>query len=184
MILLLPLNGCFGGEGQKALDTALTIRGEYLSLPSFSTQAQLRADYGQRIYDYTLEISVSEEEVLLTVTEPDLIAGVAARFKQGERFLEYEDLCLETGPLDESGLTPISAFPGMLTAIRQDYLTACSFEESGALRVTCGDPDLPPGTGTEYTLWFHPDTHDLMQGEISVDGIRRIFCTFSPFTKE
>ena len=184
MILLLPLNGCFGGEGQKALDTALTIRGEYLSYPPFSTQAQLRADYGQRVYDYTLDVSVSEEEILLTVTEPDLIAGITARIKADENFLEFDDLRLETGALDETGLTPISAIPRMLTAIRQDYLTTYCFDESGALRVSCGDPDLPPGTGTEYTLWFHPDTHDLMQGEISVDGVRRIFCTFSPFTKE
>ena len=184
MILLLPLNGCFGGEGQKALDTALTIRGEYLSYPPFSTRAQLRADYGQRVYDYTLDVSVSEEETLLTVTEPDLIAGITARIKADENFLEFDDLRLETGALDETGLTPISAIPRMLTAIRQDYLTTYCFDESGALRVSCGDPDLPPGTGTEYTLWFHPDTHDLMQGEISVDGVRRIFCTFSPFTKE
>lgn len=184
MILLLPLNGCFGGEGQRALDAALTIRGEYLSMPRFSSQVNLRADYGQRVYDYTLDVSVSEEEILLTVAEPELIAGVTARVKSGESFLEYEDLRLETGPLDETGLTPISAIPKMLTAIRQDYLTSCSFDERGVLRVSCGDPDLPPGTGTEYTLWFHPETHDLMQGEISVDGVRRIFCTLSPFTKE
>ena len=185
MILLLPLNGCFGGgEGQRALDTALTIRGEYLSMPRFSSQVRLRADYGQRVYDYTLDLSVSEEEILLTVTEPELIAGITARIKADEHVLEFDDLRLETGSLDETGLTPISAIPRMLTAIRQDYLTACSFEESGSLRVSCGDPDLPPGTGTEYVLWFHPETHDLIQGEISVDGIRRIFCTFSPFTKE
>ena len=66
MILLLPLNGCFGAEGQRALDTALTIRGEYLSMPDFSSQVQLRADYGQRVYDYTLDLSVSGDEIVLT----------------------------------------------------------------------------------------------------------------------
>jgi len=52
------------------------------------------------------------------------------------------------------------------------------------LCVRCGDPDTPPGTGTEFVLWFHPDTHDLTRGEISADGSLRVSCTFSPFTKE
>ena len=73
MMTLLPLSSCFGGgEAQKALDTALTIRGEYLSSAAFSTQAELRADYGQRVYDYTLNISAGEEETVLTVTAPEL----------------------------------------------------------------------------------------------------------------
>ena len=184
MILLLPLGGCLGGEGQKALDTALTIRGEYLSSPGFSTQVQLRADYGQRVYDYTLDLSVAGEDITLTVTQPEQIAGITARTKAGEIVLEYEDLCLETGPLDESGITPVSALPAMLRAIREDYLTSYCFEDAGYLRISCGNPDVPLGTGTEYTLWFHPETHDLTRGEISVDGICRISCTLSPFTKE
>ena len=184
MILLLPLNGCFGAEGQKALDEALTIRGEYLSMSPFSSQVQLRADYGQRVYNYTLDLSVAGEEIVLTVTEPELIAGVTARTKAEETVLEYDGLCLETGSLDKSGLTPISALPAMLRAVREEYLTSYSFEEDGSLRVSCGDPDLPLGTGTEYTLWFHPETHDLTRGEISVDGSRRVSCTLSPFTKE
>ena len=153
MILLLPLNGCFGAEGQKALDEALTIRGEYLSMSPFSSQVQLRADYGQRVYNYTLDLSVAGEEIVLTVTEPELIAGVTARTKAEETVLEYDGLCLETGSLDKSGLTPISALPAMLRAVREEYLTSYCFEENGSLRVSCGDPDLPLGTGTEYTLW-------------------------------
>lgn len=184
MILLLPLNGCFGGEGQKALDTALTIRGEYLSMPDFSTRVLLQADYGQRVYDYTVDLSVTGEEMTLTVIEPELIAGISARIKADSLFLEYEELCLETGPLDESGLTPITSLPAMFRAVREDYLTSYCFDEDGSLRVSCGDPDLTLGTGIEYTLWFHPETHDLIRGEIAVDGIRRITCTLSPFTKE
>ena len=184
MILFLPLNGCFRAEGQKALDLALTIRGEYLSLPNFSTQVQLRADYGQRVYDYTLDLSATGEDIVLTVTQPELIAGVTARTNAKELLLEYDGLHLETGPLDDSGLTPLSALPAMLRAIREDYLTSYCFDDDGYLRISCGDPELPLGTGTEYTLWFHPESHDLARGEISVDGICRVSCILSPFTKE
>lgn len=183
--LLLPLVGCFGGgEGQKALDAALTIRGEYLAFTDFSTQVQLRTDYGQRVYEYTLDVMADETETVLTIAVPELVAGTTARIRAGETFLEYDGVCVETGPLNEAGLTPISAVPALLEAVRSAYINACCFEDSGLLRCDCGSPDLPPGTGTEYVLWFHPDTHDLVRGEISNDGFRCIECTFSPFTKE
>lgn len=185
MMTLLLLSGCAGrGEDQDALDTALTIRSEYLALTTFSTQAELQADYGQRVYNYTLDVAANEEELVLTVTAPELISGVTARMKAKETFLEYDGVCIETGPLNPEGLTPLSAIPAMLDAVRSVYITTCGFEDSGLLRVSCADPDTPPGTGTEYVLWFDPVTHDLIQGEISVDGFRCIFCTFSPFTKE
>jgi len=185
MMTLLPLSGCFGGgERQKALDAALTIRSEYLALTDFSSQVQLRADYGLRVYDYTLDVRSDQQEMVLTVAAPELIAGIAARVKAEESFLEFDGLSVETGPLNEQGLTPLSAVPALLEAVRGAYITACCFEDSGLLRVDCGSPDVPPGTGTEYVLWLHPDTHDLTRGEISVDGRRCIECTFSPFTKE
>lgn len=184
-MILLPLSSCFGGgEGQKALDAALTLRGEYLAMTDFSTQVQLLADYGQRVYNYTLDVSATEEETILTVTAPELIAGVSARIRPEMSFLEYDDISIETGVLNEEGLTPISAVPAMLEAVRGAYITSCSFDDSGLLQVYYGDPDVPLGTGTEYTLWFQSRTGDLVQGEISVDGRRCIQCTFSPFTKE
>lgn len=185
MMTLLPLSGCFGGgEGQKALDAALTIRGEYLTMTDFSTQVQLRADYGQRIYDYTLDVSATAEETVLTVTAPELIAGVTARLNAEKSFLEYDDVCIETGTLNEGGLTPLSAVPAILEAVRGAYITSCCFDDAGQLLVCYGNSEVPLGTGTEYTLWFQSETGDLIRGEISVDGRRCIQCTFSPFTKE
>ena len=184
MILLLPLSGCFGGEEQRALDAALTIRGEYLALSGVSTQVRLQADYGQRVYDFALDVSIAADEIILTVTEPELVAGVTARTDGQRHFLEYEDLCIETGPLDADGLTPLSAVPSMLRAVREEYITECRFDGEGLLCIRCAGVDAPPGTGTEYVLWLHPDTHDLTRGEIFVDGILRVTCTFSPFTKE
>lgn len=185
MMTLLPLSGCFGGgEDQKALDTALTIRTEYLAMETFSAQAELTADYGRRVYTYGLSVTGGPEETLLTVTEPDLVAGVTARLKAGESFLEYDTVCIETGPLTEDGLTPISAIPSLLDAVRSGYITTCGTDDTGAFRVDYGDPDLPAGTGTVYTLWFDSQSHALLRGEVAKDGYRCIQCTFSSFTKE
>ena len=183
-IPLLLLTGCFGGgEGQKMLDLALTIRGEYLAMTQCAARAELTADYGQRIYTYTLDVAGNGEELTLTVAEPDLIAGITARVKQGESFLVYDDLVLETGPLTDEGLSPMSAIPAMLEQLRGGYLMAWDMED-GALRITCGDPEGTPDRGTVYDLWLDAESHALLRGEVSSNGRRCIQCTFSSFTKE
>lgn len=185
MITLLSLPGCLGGdEEQSRLELALAIRGEYLAMKTFSAQAELTADYGQRIYQYGLSVTGSEEETVLTVTEPEIVAGVTARLKSGQSFLEYDDLRVETGPLTDDGLTPISAIPSMLDAVRSGYILSCGTDDSGMFRVDYGSPDTPPGTGTQYILWFDAQSHNLLRGEVSKDGFRCIECTFSSFTKE
>jgi len=184
-IPLLLLGGCFGrGEAQQALDLALTIRGEYLSLNAYSAKAALTADYDRRVYDFQVEVTADEEQTTLVITAPELLSGITARWQEEEGFLEYDGLSVETGPLNDQGLTPMSAIPALLEAARSAYITASCLEDAGLLRMDCGSPDVPPGTGTEYILWFTADGHDLVRGEVLQDGLRRITCTFSQFTKE
>lgn len=184
LMMTLLLSGCAGGgEDQKALDLALTIRSEYLALNRFFAQTELTADYGQRVYEYGIQVDASPEETVLTVTSPDLVAGVTGRFQTEEAFLAYDGLVLETGPLTDDGLTPITAIPALLEAVKSGYITACSAGED-LFRVDCGSPDVPVGTGTEFVLWFDPESHDLVRGEVSQDGRRCIFCEFSQVTKE
>ena len=185
MIPLLLTSGCFGGgEGQRLLDQALTIRGEYLAMSNFSARAELTADYGQRIYPYTLGVTGSDEEITLTILEPELLSGITARTARDGSFLEYEDLCLETGPLTAERLSPMSAIPAMLEQLRSGYLMAWSTEENETLRITCGDPDSTPDRGTVFDLWLDSESHSLLRGEISIDGRRCIQCIFTDFTKE
>ena len=183
-LLLLP--SCGGMEEQnQAEELALTIRGEYLALESLSASMDVIADYGARVYDFALTAAVSGEETVLTLTEPEWAAGLTARITGEEGKLEYDSLILETGPLDGEDLSPMSALPQLLEAARSGYMAGCSLEEGEQrtlLQVRYADPDQAPGEGRETTLWFDPDTHALVEGEISVDGLRVIRCTISEFT--
>lgn len=186
MIALLFLTGCSGraniSEGEKL---ALEIRSEFLAASSCTAKAEVTADYGQRVYQYSLDITASEEETVLVLTQPDTVAGITARIMKETGWLEYDGLSVETGPLNDEGLTPVSAVPTLLEAARSGYMTSCMLEEeSGLLRVDCGDPEKVPGQGMEMTLWFDRNSHELLRGEIMNDGIRVINCTFSQFTKE
>ena len=187
MILsLLLLTSCGGGkEHNQAEELALTIRGEYLALEQLSANVAITADYGQRVYDFALTAQVSGEEMVLTLTEPEWVAGLTARITGEEGQLEYDGLILELGSLDGAELSPMSALPELLEAARGGYIAQCALEEGEdgqLLRVHCADPDETPGEGVETTLWFAPDTHALVRGEISVDGLRVIQCTCLEFT--
>ncbi|MEA4933356.1 MAG: hypothetical protein VB071_07230 [Lawsonibacter sp.] len=188
MITLLLLPACSGGSGvNKAEELSLTIRGEYLEATSWTADVTVTADYGQRVYQYQLTAAASEDETVLTLSKPETVAGITARLTGKDSVLEYDGMSLETGPLDENGLTPVSAIPALMDAVRSGYITACALEEgeSGSLlRLDCGDPEGQPSTGVEMTLWFDADTHALVRGEISLDGFQAVLCEFSNFTKE
>ena len=113
----------------------------------------------------------------------EVLQGLFGDVVTEENLLEFDGVSVETGPLDSSGLSPVSTVPALLEAARSGYITAYALEEDGSrLRVDCGDPALSPGEGTETVLWFDAATHALTKAEISVDGFRVILCDFRGFT--
>ena len=183
-MMLLLLTGCGGGQegktGAEAL--AVAIRGEYMAMTGYSLQAQVNADYGQRVYDFTLSVTSDGEETTVVIREPEMLAGVTARIDGDEGTLEYEDLSLETGLLDGESLSPVSALPTLVEDARTQYIDRCTLAD-GVLEVHCADPEEDAGTGREVTLYFDAQTHALTGGEISQDGRRVITCEITEFTK-
>lgn len=187
MTLLLTACGG-GGGGSEAEELALQVRGEYLAMTGCSGTAVVTADYGQRVYRYELQFTADEQETVLNLTAPETVAGITARLSGEEgSLLEYDGAVLETGALNEDGLTPVSAIPALLTAVREGYLDCCTLEEgegAAQLRLLIRDPEQQPGTGIETTLWFDGSSRRLCRGEISRDGFCIIQCEFSDFKAE
>ncbi len=181
-MMTLLLAGCGLTEVSEAEELALAIRGEFLELAACSADLEITADYGQRVYEFEMAAQAQGEDVSLTLTAPETVAGLTARWAGEEGTLEYDGVSVETGSMDPSGLNPLSAFPVLLEAARSGYITACAMEEEGTvLRVDCGDPEGTPGSGRETTIWFDSDTHVPLEGEIRVDGFRVIACRFLEF---
>ena len=186
MSLCLALAACGGGSGASpAEQLALDIRGELLGTDGGSARVRVTADYGRRVYEYGVDMAwQTEGETALTLTAPENVAGVSARVRAGEAALEYDGLRVETGPLDGSGLSPLAGLPLLLEYARTGWMAECGAEEldgGAVLRVDCRDPEGSPGEGRECTLWFHPDTHALLRGEIAQDGFTVLRCEFETF---
>ena len=185
MISLL-LSACGTGDGTIGLqEQVLAIRSNYLEHTGCTAQLRVSADYGQRVYAYTVNVTATQEETALVVEQPQELAGLAVRMGGAQGQLEYNGAILETGTLDVQGLTPLSAVPILLEHARSGFIDSCTVETLGereTLRVLCSDPEQAAGQGREITLWFDAQTHALVRGELAVDGIRVILCEFLEFS--
>ena len=183
MLLVFPLTACGGKDGGNEAEKILTqVRGKYLEMSACSGHADLTADYGQRVYTYGMDFTWQQEgETLLTLTAPEIVAGTTAHIAAGETALEYDGVMLETGPLNEAGLSPVDALPALLTYAREGFAAECAMEEeeSPRLHVICRDPETEPGMGTQADLWFDPETGTLLRGEVSNEGQTVIQCALS-----
>lgn len=186
LLLLLPaalLCGCTREQADN--DLALQIRADFLDRTGCAGTMAVTADYGQRVYAYTVTFSGKEKDDLsLVITAPEEVAGITATIAQGQTFLTFDGVQLETGPLNEDGLSPLDALPAIFAAMESGYIAETGSEllgETETLRLCCRDPERAPGEGLETLLWFDKADQTLMQGELRQDGATVIRCTFSDF---
>lgn len=191
LMMTLLLAGCkagvSGGE-ESAENLAAQIRAEYLNLTAWTATVNVNVDYGERVYDFVLDASWQKNgETVLTVVEPELIAGITARLTDGGAYLEYDGASLSTGPLSGEGMTPLEAVPFLMEQLMSGYMARCFYEGEGEdrrLAVLCRDPNGSEGTGSECTLYFDPAAHDLLRAELAYDGFTVLTAELSNFTKE
>jgi len=183
IFLAVLLTGCQGNSIDSDA-AAVNLRTEYLAAAAITATATVTADYGQRAYDFTLAYAWSPGEATVTVLEPEIVAGVKAAIKDGETALVFDGVSLDTGELDGEGLSPVSALPALLEALRSAYIAETAYEEEGALlRITFRDPENGPNVGREVILWMDAAAGVPTHGEILVDGYRVIDCVFTAFEK-
>lgn len=185
MILLLALL-CACGGGNEDNDLVLSLREDFQNMDAWSGEMELTADYGQRVYDYSVSFTGDREEgTTLTITAPEEAAGITAVAKEGQTWLDYDGVRLETGPLDPQGLSPMDALPALLTELETGTVAEVGTETDGdlsLLRLTLRDPEVTPGTGRETVFWFDKAQKTLLRAELRNDGATVVSCVFSSFT--
>ena len=156
LVLFLCLSGCQGSVQENNL--ALALRADFLAMDGCS--------------------------VTMVITAPQEVAGITATIAEGQTYLTFDGVQLETGPLNEEGLSPLDALPAFLTAMQSGYMAETGSEllgETETLRICCREPEREPGQGIETILWFDQATKDLLQGELRSEGTTVVRCVFSSF---
>ena len=110
-LMMTLLTGCANAMVSEAEELALSIRGEYLAMDSCAVRASVTADYGQRVYQYEMAAAVNGEEIVLTLSAPETVAGLTARITGEDSRLEFDGVSLETGPWTGTALPPSPPCP-------------------------------------------------------------------------
>ncbi len=191
IFLLMITTSCGGDTQEQYYQQALKARTQYLGLQQGTSLCHITADYGQRVYDFSLVLTLSRDQdqqlvSTLTLTAPEEIAGISVTAQGGSSQLRWEGMILETGDLNQEGLSPVSAIPLFLETLCSGYLESVTMtekltQENPLLTLFCRDPDKIQGTGQEITLWLDSQTYALVGGEIFQDGVRVLSCEFQNF---
>lgn len=185
MILLL-LTACGSTTaGNDADELALAVRSEYLAMQTWRAQCEVTADYGQRVYDFTLAVHAQEDATQIELTAPRELAGITVTLSGTDSAMELDGTVLETGDLGGE-CTPVTAAVFFVETIRSGFMDVCTLEtdEDGVslLRIACRNPEGTVGEGEEVTLWVDAETHALLCGETAIDGKQVLICRFSDFS--
>lgn len=167
MITLVILTGCTGKRDE--MDRAMNLRATLLGSEGCSFTAQICADYGDAIQEFTLYCEGTNEGNLgFRVESPASISGITGRFRGGKGELTFEDAALAFPLLADGQVTPVSGPWILLKTLIGGYLTSCVTEEE-LLRLTIYDSYEEDALQME--IWLNTENLPV-QAEIIYDGRR------------
>lgn len=137
LILLLLLSGCASAAGE--IERGMALRSRLLSAEGCSFDAVVTADYGDKLYTFSLSCEAdSGGNLSFTVTEPETIAGITGQIGEDGGRLTFDDTALQFDLMADDQISPVSAPWVFLKTLRSGYLTSACMEEE-LLRLTIDD---------------------------------------------
>lgn len=149
MIGLFLLSGCAAPAGMEKFDTFQQSLAQAEEV-SFTARVTAQTEQSELVYDVACVSNGESTE--LTLLAPEEVAGVTVSIQDGHAKLGYGGAILELGELSGTQLTPMTALPALITALREGHAEASWVEQTDdvsltAVRLLCGE-DLA------VTAWF------------------------------
>lgn len=127
LALLLVLSGCEGGA--KEMDRALGLRSKLLAGEGCTFQADITADYGDKVHSFSVSCEGDAQGNLeFEVTKPETIAGITGQISESGGKLTFDDTTLQFDLLTDDQLSPVSAPWVFLRTLRGGYLLGAAQE--------------------------------------------------------
>lgn len=175
LILLFFLSSCSASKG-SGQELALKIRADLLDASKIEMTADVTADYGDRVYQFTFTYAGSADKGEIVITAPEDIAGLKAKVSVSGGTISYDGAELDTGALTSGGLSPADSVPILLSQWQNGYISGCNYENLGStetLAVTTAVTE-----SESQRTWFDIKTHLPVRSELSQNGRMVISCTF------
>lgn len=169
MMTLLLLPGC-GEREVRAQESFDALRAAVTAAQSIRFQAAVTADWGESVAEYTMDVAYDGQQTTLELRSPDILRGVRATALRGETAVDYDGVVLDTGPLDQEGLTPMSAIPVVLDALASGYVELLWWDGAAlAARLYVGEQSVA-------TVWLEGAQMAPVAAEIATEGRTVITC--------
>ena len=181
--LCLTLAACaIGAEEQP--DDAAALRDAYHDMGGCVMEAEVLCGGGETETAYTLRCDYGADgKATVEVLAPETVAGVKAVLDGTGMALEYEDVCLDAGPLSEEEISPAACLPRLMSALRDGWLLEENKEtwnDIPCLRLTVDQSGLHDGKIVS-TVWLRLEDGKPLRGEIAVDGEIILTAEFTSF---
>ncbi len=116
------------------MQPALDFRAALLNASECSFSAKVTADYGDRIYEFSMDSRCSGDATQITVTQPDSISGITAQVANDTGAITFDGMSLDFGLLADGNLVPLAA-PAVAVDCWETGYIASAGEEDGNYRV-------------------------------------------------
>ena len=123
-MLLCLLTAC-GGKETDTLQAALDFRAELLGRGGCGFTAELSADDGTRVWQYTLRCEADPDgSARLEILAPESIAGISAELTGADGKLRFDGAYVDFGPLADGELSPIAAPQTLFSCWTEQYIAS------------------------------------------------------------
>lgn len=134
VVLAIGLTGCT--EAEAGLGRVLQFRQEMMKANGCKFQANIKADYGEDIYEFAMQCQTGEDQVMaFEICEPETIKGICGTFGTAGGKLVFEDAALAFPTLADGLITPVSAPWIFVQTLLGGYIDTVG-EEEDQLRAT------------------------------------------------
>jgi hypothetical protein len=168
MTAALLFSICSCASGTTAENEIYKIQEELSSAGSFRFLADIRADYGERVYDYKVSFEGLDNDGLITIIEPESVSGAAVRLSDEGTHLVYDNAEIYTGEILPDGLSPVDAVPTLINAWRSGLVTECVREKQGDTESVAALFRI--SDEVNLRTWFDGDSHLPIYAEIYFNG--------------
>ncbi len=180
LFLCLCLLCSCGGRSHREKESFLKLRSKWLEQGSITLRSRVRADYGDRVYDFLLDYEGSGEGGTLRVEEPLELEGVEAQLDEKGVTLRYDGVMLDTGAI-LGNLSPLEAFPLLVRTWQRGFVTDCWRENWKEEACLTAQFDLTEAGQAEERLCvsrFRPTDGAPLSAELLADGRTVLYCEF------
>ena len=123
LLCVFLLSGCAGKN--RELEQGLKLRTKLLNSSGCSFDADITADYGDKVHSFSLQCQTDEKGTIrFSVTKPDSIAGITGSVDGENGALSFDNSLLHFPLLADNQLTPISAPWLLMKTLRGGYITS------------------------------------------------------------